>query len=762
MLKAQPLRRTTWDGQICCGGAAVDGGVGFGLWMTSGRVRKWEGPKMGCFRYRILCDIAIDWSDHALWWPSRNIWLCRTRSTLDQCGVQADALLEFTPMHKMLRVQLPDLRYMNCRVNFSIDTISTVINLCKELGIRHPEELSLCKPLEPKHLKNNYKDLKKRKAENGATSPDTNTFIHASSSNNGHRHNGDDVGGSSNSLDRSPASPFLCAPVAGSHQRPPSSDSGLASSPNHSHHNVSGPITSTPGGTWKRSPHGDANGSLGSPGYGTAISPPSLVLNGTPNGGGSFFDSSSSLAYSPAAPSPEAKTKLLRPKTLVERARLNVAWLDSSLSIMEQGVREFDTLCLRFKFYCFYDLNPKYDAVRINQIYEQAKWQLLNEEIDCTEEEMLMFAALQVQVNLQAGSPQPMPLDESGSSSLGIDDDDEIDAALTDLQVTLEGTNITSSSLGEDITQVPELCDYLRFFKPKRFTLKAYKRLWFTCRDLHLSLYKTKDDAMKGIDPSHTINLKGCEVTSDVNLASRKFGIKLEVPSPEGMSEMWIRCDSEEQYAKWMAACRLGAKGRSLADSSYDAEVKSIVAFLNMQRPAPSPAISPDSLDINPDDYIAPKFLRKLKGKLVHRILEAHTNVKSLNLTEAKMNYIRAWQSLPDYGVSLFVVKFMGHRKEELAWNVNWEVKHMMVQFEEGNIVFSCLSADCKAWNVNWEVKHMMVQFEEGNIVFSCLSADCKVIHEFIGGYIFLSMRSKEANQSLNLELFHKLTGGWA
>ena len=63
---------------------------------------------------------------------------------------------------------------------------------------------------------------------------------------------------------------------------------------------------------------------------------------------------------------------------------------------MEQGVREFDTLCLRFKFYSFYDLNPKYDAVRINQIYEQAKWQLLNEEIDCTEEEMLMFAALQV------------------------------------------------------------------------------------------------------------------------------------------------------------------------------------------------------------------------------------------------------------------------------------------------------------------------------------------------------------------------------
>ena len=71
-------------------------------------------------------------------------------------------------------------------------------------------------------------------------------------------------------------------------------------------------------------------------------------------------------------------------------------WLDSSLSLMEQGIRDFDTLLLRFKFYTFYDLNPKSDPVRINLIYEQAKWQILNGVIDCTEEEMMLFAALQV------------------------------------------------------------------------------------------------------------------------------------------------------------------------------------------------------------------------------------------------------------------------------------------------------------------------------------------------------------------------------
>lgn len=48
------------------------------------------------------------------------------------------------------------------------------------------------------------------------------------------------------------------------------------------------------------------------------------------------------------------------------------------------------------------------------------------------------------------------------------------------------------------------------------------------------------------------------------------------------------------------------------------------------------------------------------------RILEAHANVKDLSLMESKMKFIQAWQSLPEYGVTLFVIKFDGHKKEEL------------------------------------------------------------------------------------------------
>lgn len=39
----------------------------------------------------------------------------------------------------------------------------------------------------------------------------------------------------------------------------------------------------------------------------------------------------------------------------------------------------------------------------------------------------------------------------------------------------------------------------------------------------------------------------------------------------------------EAQYSKWTAAYRLASKGKTMADSSYDAEVSGIQAFLSMQ-----------------------------------------------------------------------------------------------------------------------------------------------------------------------------------
>lgn len=40
----------------------------------------------------------------------------------------------------------------------------------------------------------------------------------------------------------------------------------------------------------------------------------------------------------------------------------------------------------------------QYDVVRLTQLYEQARWGILLEDNDCTEEEMMLFGALQVRL----------------------------------------------------------------------------------------------------------------------------------------------------------------------------------------------------------------------------------------------------------------------------------------------------------------------------------------------------------------------------
>ena len=142
---------------------------------------------------------------------------------------------------------------------------------------------------------------------------------------------------------------------------------------------------------------------------------------------------------------------------------------------------------------------------------------------------------MQLQVGLQANVPQPNDEDE---------EEDDIDAALTDLQIALEGNGTNGHNGFHDIMTIPSLSDNLRYLRPKKFTLKGYRRCYFLLKDLSLAAYRSQEDAHDQLKPRFTINLKGCEVTPEVNISHHRYGIKLAVPSAEGMSDLWLKCDS--------------------------------------------------------------------------------------------------------------------------------------------------------------------------------------------------------------------------
>lgn len=75
----------------------------------------------------------------------------------------------------------------------------------------------------------------------------------------------------------------------------------------------------------------------------------------------------------------------------------------------------------------------------------------------------------------------------------------------------------------------------------------------------------------------------------------------------------------ENQYARWMAACVLASKGKTMADSSYHPEVHKILSFLKMKNWAMSPqAVSdPESIDMKPECFVSLRYTKKYKSKQV-------------------------------------------------------------------------------------------------------------------------------------------------
>ncbi|XP_051909054.1 fermitin family homolog 1 [Hippocampus zosterae] len=663
MMTAAEYGETSWELQVHVDQKAGDKAMSFTL-----RVK--GDLHIGGLMLKLVEKIKVpqDWSDHALWWEQRQCWLLKTHWTLDKYGIQADAVLRYTPQHKSLLLQLPNMKTIQMTVGFSCVVFKAVAEICQILNIRRSEELSLLQPPD---------DPSKKKKKRGQNSPLEDIW-----------------------------------------------DIDL--------------VSGGPGGS--------------GPMYSKTMTATYDPENGMPVSATSLWFGENPLADCQPNLPPDELAKLYQPLSLEDKAIRNAGWLDSSRSLMEQGVQDNDKLLLRFKYNVFFDLNPKYDAVRITQLYEQARWSILLEDIDCTEEEMLMFASLQYHICKLTVSTDPV--DHSNEQEI-----DEVEAALSNLEVTLEGG--VSDRIMEDITDVPELADYLRLLRPRRLTLRPYKEYWFVFKDTTISYYKNKEAAMG--EPIEQFHLRGCEIVPDVNVTDKKFGIKLLLPVADGMNEVYIRCDNETQYAKWKAACVLASKGKTMAYSSYKSEVRSIQSFLQMKSLAPPPgqaAPDLDAMEMNAECFVSPRYAKKHKTKqLTARILEAHQNIARLSLMDAKMRFIQAWQSLPEFGINYYIVRFRGCKKDEIL-GISY---NRLIRLDMSTClpVTTWRFANMKQWNVNWKIKQVTIEFDENvTIAFCCLSCDCKVVHEFIGGYIFLSTRSKDQNETLDEELFHKLTGG--
>ena len=213
-------------------------------------------------------DVATDWSDHAMWHPERSLWLLKPRLTLETYGILGDCTLHYTPVHKVLKLQMPDLQVVDMRMDFSSPVFHAVKEICTDFGIRHPEEMSLLKPNDFTQRKKEKAKSSRRKERRGSMeSSDTNL--------------------SSGSIENGRLSTERQISTNSSGNHAPSSPPGSPRS-----------VVS-----FKSSDFSFSEGDSMNP-YSTALSP--------------------MLANSPNAPNPDALEYMTRPRTIQERSAMNI------------------------------------------------------------------------------------------------------------------------------------------------------------------------------------------------------------------------------------------------------------------------------------------------------------------------------------------------------------------------------------------------------------------------------------------------------
>ncbi|XP_027763519.1 fermitin family homolog 3-like [Empidonax traillii] len=415
-----------------------------------------------------------------------------------------------------------------------------------------------------------------------------------------------------------------------------------------------------------------------------------------------------------------------RGNPLVRLAQLHARWLDTSRSLMEQDVVDDEELLLRFKYPCAMGLDPQEGGLRIVLLHEEARRALLAEEIDCTEEEMLLFAALQYQIDGAEG------VDGDPEGPL---EPQDLDTALDKLELSLGGQG--TAILPEELGTAPELVEKLEIYRSFRWPFWGSRPAWAVLSGSSLSLQSLPGSG----EGSQQLNLHGCEVTPDVDLRAQKFCIKLRVPTPEGMSETLLRCRDAPQYARWVAGCRLASRGGSLSATSLRAEAQGVLEVLGVQPGREDATVPPWALSRPPPDpqqLLPHRFQRKFKAKqLTRRLLEVLHRVGTLTPGQARLRFVEAWRALPGFGLGHFMVRFQGAGRDEIL--AVGPSQLLRINPSSGAITRSWRHSDLRQWDVNWDSQQVRLCLT-GDVTLGLrvLSAAPRVLHQFLGGSLAL------------------------
>jgi kindlin 2 len=479
-----------------------------------------------------------------------------------------------------------------------------------------------------------------------------------------------------------------------------------------------------------------------------------------------IVESSEGVAQLSISPQPKAQHLPYLPysRKPADKIKFASGWLNSSRSLMEQDLRENDTIMLRFKYFRFHELDNQHDQVRINQVYEQLRLAVLYDDQDLTQEEAVLFAAIAAQVDVQKTLPQNDVVDD-------VDLDDELNK--------LEDELGSKTDTQLNITEEPALYAQVKIGKKKEGVLASLqKSKLYLCKyqRFQVHAYDSKIDpaSVQREQPLLTYSVKACEVAQMSSGENNKYKLKLNIGSANGMDEVHLGFLSCDEYAEWYTALTLAARNKTMADSSYREEVQSMKEMLRYRNPSAAagdendfrssagggPVDADAARRLNPELYISHRFIKKAKKELPMQILQAQSKVAGMSLVQSKRQFIEKYMSLNDHGVAYFNVTVKRANKSDKSIVGVAPDRIIQLDHKGGEVVQTYRYTNLVKWTVNWHTSQLLVDINNEEIYLCTLDCPIKTLHEYIGGYQFLRTRTS-GDVELDSQLFYELTGGW-
>lgn len=477
-------------------------------------------------------------------------------------------------------------------------------------------------------------------------------------------------------------------------------------------------------------------------------------------------------------------------KKMSEKTRLTSGWLSSALSLMQQEIRSGDVLLLRFKYCTHIDLNAKKDPTRINLLYQQIRLSILNDENELTVEEATVLAGIMYQVHSQANVPQ---LSEMGAGDLddtgGLIDDSAIEDELNNLAAELGSSNLNSNSPDNskqaNLTREPLLQNIVKVSRKKdsRLSKIGNPRLFVcTLQRFALTVFdrSAEETGLTKEKVVNQLNVRGCEV-AQIGEGS-KFKLRLNVDTGSGMEEFHLRVDDLNTYAKWYAALQLASRGHTMADSSFEEQLKATREMLQYRAGAgdahdsSSPGGTPKKNGVSSSSrhgsqhgadagvqvelFLSPKFIKKFKKEAGAQVIKGSGQVSGMGYLDSKKQLIQRWNDVKLAGTQFFNCSVKRDKTREKGLIGVCSDKLIQLDPKGQDIVQTYHYSSMMTWTVNWHKNELSIVMEGMQLYLETTdSKTLEVLHEYLGGYQIMGSRSVE-QLDVDEEMFYKLTYG--